>query len=198
MIEPESLAELTPCPGCAKLEAEARQEGKLGFIRCAQCTMTNVHTFDIGPAANPHAVPADWYDGKPKPCPGSGKPSRPEYTGELIANTWPPGQAQPAHRVMRYACAWCDAEYPADEPMPEHTLVPVRPEDFVFKQGKFFYGLESEDGEIKPPGWPRPTYPIDRSHVTDSRAYLREVLGEWAPKEWAPKPKPDDDKEKPR
>lgn len=60
--------------------------------------------------------PTDWYDGKPKRCPGSGLAPAVQFHGEVSPDDEP-----------RYLCRcpWCDKPF-RPGPMIEHSFVPVR------------------------------------------------------------------------
>jgi hypothetical protein len=95
-------------------------------------------TFELGAgaASNAHSVPPDWYDGKPKPCPGQ---AMVRFSGECAAD---------GERTYICRCSHCDKPFPPGLPTGPHTFIPVRPEDYTFKTGKYFYGIEAE--EMKP------------------------------------------------
>lgn len=74
-----------------------------------------------------HKLPPDWYDGKPKRCPGTGKEPRVAYHGEMDAG---------GDRLYRVHCGWCDKPQAPGEPMPDHTFIPVRIEDWTYADGE--------------------------------------------------------------
>lgn len=77
--------------------------------------------------------PPGWYDGTPKRCPGSGVVPRARYMGDLDGY---------GERMYRVRCDWCGKANDANEPMPEHTFIPVDPDEITFTSGAGFYGLE--------------------------------------------------------
>lgn len=110
------------------------------------------HTFEFRDAGKKlEGVPPDWYDGKPKRCPGSGLPPGVQYHGEVSDD------GEPKYLCR---CPWCDRPF-RPGPMPEHTFVPVRIEDFTFRTGQCIEGMDLEDIKIDPD----PDVP-GRVHVT--------------------------------
>ncbi len=87
------------------------------------------------------ALPADWYDGKPKRCLGVGRQPRVAYCGIMTSD---------GERTYRSLCNWCHAPFEPGEPMPEHTFTPVRPEDLRVEQGKLVQAFEN--APTPPPG----------------------------------------------
>lgn len=85
---------------------------------------------------------SDWYDGRPKRCPGSGLVPRPRFMGEV---------SEDGDRLYVVRCDWCDTPQKPGEPMPDHTFIPVDPDTIAFKTGKFLEGIESGP----PPGLTR-------------------------------------------
>jgi hypothetical protein len=83
-------------------------------------------------------VPDDWYDGKPKLCPGS--PSAP--AGGAWPDTVHSGSVTEDGEVMYLLrCRWCNAKM-SPGPMPDHVFIPVRVEDIRYVTGKCLYGIE--------------------------------------------------------
>lgn len=96
---------------------------------------TRYHTFEFAASAKQLTKhPPDWYDGKPKRCPGSGLPPGVQYHGEVSDD------GEPKYLCR---CPWCDRPH-RPGPMPEHTFVPVRAEDFTFRMGGCIEGMEPE------------------------------------------------------
>lgn len=112
------------------------------------------HTFEFRDSTkNLTKHPPDWYDGKPKRCPGSGVAPAVQFHGELSDD------GEPKYLCR---CPWCDVPQ-RPGPMPEHTFVPVRIEDITFRQGPVLEGIE-------------PTSPLDAPR--DLCGYCGHPLGE--------------------
>jgi hypothetical protein len=93
------------------------------------------HTFEYRDANRRlEAVPPDWYDGKPKRCPGSGQPPGVQFHGELSDD------GEPKYLCR---CPWCDKPF-RPGPMPDHTFVPVNPEELTFREAGVLIGMEDD------------------------------------------------------
>lgn len=67
-------------------------------------------------------LPAHWYDGTPKRCPGSGEFPRAMRTGE------DQDHGQGYEHVYLSRCLYCNKPLPPSERAANHTFVPVRPD----------------------------------------------------------------------
>lgn len=93
------------------------------------------HTFEfVASTKQLTKHPPDWYDGKPKRCPGSGLPPGVQYHGEVSDD------GEPKYLCR---CPWCDRPH-RPGPMPEHTFIPVRAEDITFTEGRTLIGVEQD------------------------------------------------------
>lgn len=122
--------------------------------RCSPAPKAHVFTLHV-----PDEPPADWYDGKPKVCPGTGQVALARFSGEVHAD---------GERVYLCRCLWCDRPMTPAVAMPEHTFIPVDPEQLTFiTTGKVLEGIEWQsdkacDGD----------HPIPRCH--DPQCYHRD------------------------
>lgn len=77
------------------------------------------HTFEFRDSVRPlTGHPLDWYDGKPKRCPGSGTAPAVQFHGEVSLDDEPKYLCR---------CPWCDKPF-RPGPMVEHSFVPMRAE----------------------------------------------------------------------
>lgn len=94
-----------------------------------------VHTIQI----DGEKLPDDWYDGKPKVCHGSGQATRAIRTGEDQDQD----HGQGYEHVYLSRCLFCNVPFSPSEPMPEHTFIPVRPnQEYTFRTGAVLEGIE--------------------------------------------------------
>lgn len=147
------VSEAGPCPICYPNSGARHQPHSLfpaapagreasSSIVSTQATPHDAayHTFEFKAATAQLAKhPPDWYDGKPKRCPGSGMPPAVQFHGDVGLDREP---------KYRCRCPWCDGRF-RPGPMVEHSFVPVRVEDITFATGKYVYGIEPVmcDGE---------------------------------------------------
>lgn len=161
-----------PCPwnGCRwKLNHRGDCVDASGkMIRSQPDPLTaSYHTFTYRAPAEP-LLPPDWYDGTPKKCPGSGQAPGVQYHGV---------QTEGGERTYLVRCPWCDSvQVPGI--MPEHTFIPVRAEDLVFKTGRFMFGMEEDEPKLCDGDHGEPRCAAPCCHLDLSDDEIEQVIAE--------------------
>lgn len=114
------------------------------------------------------SYPPDWYDGNPKPCPGSGRPVYISYHGECDSF---------GERLYRASCKECGQPFPPGT-LPEHTFMPMDVDNVTFTQGSVLEGIEiTPDPEV--PGRVHVSMPspvISAEELAELRANVKRMI----------------------
>ena len=120
--------------GCQPgMHADHESAAALVSVQQATPHEAHYHTFEFRDStAKLVKHPPDWFDGNPKPCPGSGQAPGVQFHGEVCDD---------GERKYLCRCPWCDKPQ-RPGPMPDHTFIPVRAEDITFATGRIMEGIE--------------------------------------------------------